>query len=1131
MRESSPNHKGSQYDWDPKTGAWVERKTTKGVRGFIRDKVATPLKNTVLMQTFQKEQLDLSTPGQTSALLSDFSVAEHSQVVSEPGPLGSVKRFIGGGEKYKVQGQEQERIPRLDRVYMEFSKWWTGHAHAIIRAFPGPDGPGEKHPMFYQWQMAKSITGPDGRVIAKTLAEKFEDPDFYNKTMLYIEHEATMKAHALGIATQMKETKLGFIKRRRNSLGDKVLVPYGSSGVSPLVERTLLGGLEAEAGLVFLVNAIYFAASVGGYALPAGFLAAFNPIAAAVAIGAVGLAASKVITVDGLNRMIRSFKSEGEMDHLLKVCKESLAVIKSDKQNCDYMAKVYGVNPNELDISGQSLTFTEGSTSVGWREIQKDLQAAIKLRELFLTDCVVLERRAAKRANRAFVEMHALTEEFITRNPTGSAEKLVANQSGARYQADWLLQFEKLRAQAKVPLDSAHIEELQQLYMEAGRQLLSGYATEMFTATDETNTVSDQDVWLGEDAVSLGNKINMLDRRITLLKPPDANGKNEGAHRARAKKQANERLSKSKALIDGKVAEGIEPAKKGLHDSIKAIAPDTEGSLMSRKNAVEEIYNQLAETLHTQNISASAREVREKQSVASLEAAIIEVRAAREKITHPITGEIAILEDARIAAQAKSSARRIEIVTDPGGIYKGVKGGPKQQELDLASHDATWQKAEDGFTKELQKLNDRERALQSLLEDLNVKVRELRGKYEEMSYSRQERSEIIAIPGEMKIAYETIVVTSKVPETDLVRYGETGFLMADLLAKATIRPWPIAEDDKHERGMTFLHAVAEARARRSYKNKTGGSITSNVTIHGELVNKSKGGLTPEQLVTMSVQEIFDRMAKKTSLTNYAKLTSDDIKMNVIRNAQQVEVLRYEIRQKALQETIVAHERVNGVLTKQITEIDEQCDRVTSRLELMKSFIGDRATHYREAPYMRQHERLEVYADGMAIDTSPSLKTDDERNRYLTFERNSALPRGLIEFLRDVFKYDVDEVGGLSEHDPQKLFVTLLECLNEKPGVNRRIANIIVKSIPYFSSMFNPYLTLSTPLDLDFTQVMNILSYYANPAVSVSLPWPPPYAKPITHADPITMSDMKKVIQGISVTILDIATGSSAAFTV
>lgn len=1048
------------------------------------------------------------------ATVDDFRTGLHNTKTTEG------RRWLRWARK-----TEQEQ-PEFKRVYPEFESWWMGFAKRQMQLFPPethPFGPGEKSPMYPQWVLARSFS-EGGQVKLAKIRKAFDDPQFYNTTMMFIEHEATLKMHALAVKKEFERSfKKGDIIRK-NTVGRS----------SPSAETLLAAGLELDAVIMLFA----LVSSATGF-VP---MAMLSPVFVAGLHGAVGMlggAAVWELGKDGIKRLIDGIRKNGDIRVFTKACADSLAEIKSQPTVMQHMKQVYGIDASQITFNRATgmPEFAQGTTSNSWEAIQKDLNEDIKLREMFLTDLVRVDRKRA----------HALTEQFLTEGPQKSILRpdrpnpFIVNQTGARYEQEVLSMFDQLRATGwpernigpNVPLDPGRQLELQTLYMEASRRVLKEKADAKFSAI-LVDIASDTMVVDGVE-----QKTNTVQNRKDNLKKgtKGADGKmeGEGFTRTALKAKALEAKEKAQSLIDGAPAKDGDPAKVGLSQMEKAISPTEAGGLFKRREAVQGVFTDVASSLRAQSFYTEAKAVADDNSLKAIDDATSAV--STKKNTLETTTLLPYIEQGSEEQAAKTAydTTLVAISTDPAYTGKGRQAGEAAKQ----AAEQTYKNRMATIEQEREKIKNQIQKLEGLLDELKQKRKEIQDQYDAMSSMRPERVEIANTPQHMRDAYERVGTTTAAPPVILIPdgalrdYGQTGNQMSDyvLLPGFTAnRPWAQTEDDKYENQKIILLAVAEAKAKDVYKANTGVDLhAAPIGAHLDMVGVpgSPGQLTVEQLITIPAGRVKEIMDTQTT-TTYSTL-SDVQKLQAIRDAQNLETQRYVARQKALAETMATQGSVVAQRNKDIEAVDQTCDQRIEEIALVQKFLEDRGNVYKEVRGMMTTESLNRYADGGSIANSTTM-TPDQKEEYLLVERNSQMPRGFHDFLRDVFKYhelgrDVQEAGEIANLSPEKAYVTLIRALGGPQNAQRNVAHMIVDSFPPttppgegFRRFITPPLPLPDIHHMTFSYVMKVLAYRNNP-----VPPPPAYgqvaaATMIPYADALTTQDMLSIVQNVADTI-------------
>ncbi len=1066
-----------------------------------------------------------------AANVDDFRAQLHNESTTEKSLFGLGPRlWRRSGEKLK---------PEFKNVYPRFESWWLAFAKRQMQLYPPekyPFGPGEKSPVYSQWEMARSFY-ENGQVKIAKVRAAFDDPQFYNTTMMFIEHEATLKMHAIAVKKEFARTfKSGGVIRR-----DKV------RGSAPDAEQMLAAGLELDA----VIMLIALVASATGF-VP---LALLSPVFFAGLQGAAGMVGGAAIWElgrDGVKRLIDGIRKNGDIRVFTQACEASLNEIRSQPGVMKHMKDVYGLDPAQITINPttQRPEFTGGTTSNSWEAIQDDLNSDIRLREMFLTDLVKVDRKRA----------HALTEQFLTESDGNWLQrfmkrenKFIVNQTGARYEEEVLAMFDSLRVTGwperginpNVPLDHAHQAHLQMLYMEASRRVLRTKANKKFDLLFEDQKLQamlDDGVEAKTDKKTnvIGNRRESLSRGIT---EPDGRVTKEGVARTKLKEQAVETQKRAQILINGALAEGGNPPKVGLIGMEKTISPTEVNGLFKRKELVGSAFTDIVSSLRKQGFRAEAQAIETDntfQTVADAEAAVFSRKTNLENTTLPPYNIGGGLEQAaetdRVAALEKIRLNNQD--------YTG-KGGDAAREAARQAVEQTKTTRMATIERERNKFIEQVQDLENLLVKIRQKREEIQSQFDALSLLRSERVEIANTPEEMQAAYERVGTSGFAPggmiiaDDDLSKYGQTGYLMRDYFGQTQFQAaraalWPATEDEKFENQKIILLAVAEVKAKEIYHANTGVDLYANPTpVQIEIVGVrggATGAITKEQLIALPphrVREILD--ANAADLPVYSALNADQ-RLTQIKELQHLETQRYVARQKALELTKAAHTVVVAQLGKAVEQVDRICDAKMETIALVEAFLGDRGAAYHEVRNMMTTESLERYAYGASVQASPNMTPIDKKG-YSLAERQGNFPRGFLDFLRDIFKYhelgrDLDKAK-IDNKGPDKLYDVLIDALGGTASAQMNIANMIVDSFQPTIPPGEGFRRFVTPPALDvhtlpFTTVMSILAYRNDPT-RIN---PPAGALPIQYADPLTTQDMLSIVQKIAGTIADSTAGSA-----
>lgn len=1022
---------------------------------------------------------------------------------------------------WRRKGKEVK--PNIERVYPKFEEWWRGFAERMMKLYPPethPFGPGEKSPIYFKWQMARSFY-EHGRVQVSKIQEAFTDPEFFNTTMMFIEHEATLKMHALGVRKEFDRIFTSKNVLRADTVGRS----------RPDMGKLLASGLELDATLAVALGTIVLTAATAGVAIPPALVSMLAGYLGAGAVGMTGFAIFEEMGRDGLRRLFDGLRKNGEIRIFTDTCQTSLQQIQGNAPLADYMRDVYHIDPRQIHINNGAVEFVKGTDSTSWIAMQRDLEGDMRLRELFLVDMVGVDMKRA----------HALTEQFLTqgyprprqgRRPSwlgGSrrvgkgADSMIVNQTGSVYEEDVLKKFAELRQtgapeigiRGPTALDQGQAARLQLLYIEAGKRVLESRAQPMFSQALTEISINRRDT----DGIEAKQKT--IDKKLQEwgrgTKGDDGKIEGEGSRRKEEKKIAEKTKKQAEQLIDGVPAEGGNPARKGLADREKAMSRTNEGGLFKRQERIMGVYTGIAADLRASGFRKNADMVDSLQTEKAIHDAIDAINKAKNTLEKGITAYTH--PHGRLYEQAKKdyeqSIKRINTIPtperyrkSPNLIIEDKKAALEQYEIVSSAIKQEY----DARNQHIQKLTD-------LTASLGTKLKELETAQGELGTTRPERIIISQTPKDMHDAYNRVVASpSTVTSVDLDQYGQTGYGMLELVNKLGafgIHPsLATVPEDAQER---IILAVAEQKAKQIYQQNTGSDKLHTLATgaHSEIL----AALTAEQLIVLPAGRVMEIMDKVTT-TTYSALGGAPNKLNAIRDAQHHETQCYVAREKALQQTIEAQRIVVAGLEKAVQDVDKQCDRRLNQIHLVKKFLEDRGNVYREAMSMSSEESLQRYRNGYSVFiAAPTQMRDEDKWEYSFAERRSKLPRGFQDFLRDVFKYH--EIGrGLNGVpidgvNSEILFDTLIDTLggaNAQEVVVHAIVRAFEPSGPGANG-FRAFLLPAPPINpenLSFPKVMNILLYRTNPTRYPR----PAEANVVATPQPITNYEMMNIAGNI-----------------
>lgn len=1057
------------------------------------------------------------------------SVKDNAVIVTERNVFGKLKQ--------RLTGNEQVRPPEYGRVLPAAAEWWFNHSTDLMNYWP--NGPGEHHPFYDQWQMARTFVHTDGRVNKSLIMKAFaEDHDFYEKTMFFKRYNAIMLKNALGIEKVITHHRLGISRSAQKPLGDGILVPELAQGGGARMEKIIPSLLEAEASVVAALATVSLALTVAGgsIVLPPAVLATVGTYAAAAGIALLGGTGSYLVGRDSFLRIVRAAKERGELNNLATVCEQALKVIQSQGGDCDFMRAKFGIDPREIEVVGGKLHFKEGSTSGDWTTAQETLIQEEKFREWYLKDLVRLDHRALHGSHRRFGKVHLYEDQFLTEQ----GGKLVISQSGSTYERDWANRFEQLRRARNIPLIPANKDQLQLLYMEAGKQICMEIADKRFSSKvlpdllkkDDTTIVTDH---MGE----LGKRIRALNKGQGEEGAADAIP--DGEERKKIKKGVSDRLKRSRQLVGGIPAEKGNPAVPGLthvKDQFRKESSNTEAvpGIFDRQEHISAIYRDMSsEMMHISALYQAGADLRERSSVSSMRSAIASVEAQIAHIGHEkdgtTTSTIGTLQDALQIEEARHTQATTNITNQP---IKGDNPEAERQTL-YERENKTYDKNKVAIEVAIAKANEARTSLDQLLQKLKAKLLELEQEYAKLGYDAREWKNINGTVSLMQEAYDKLTTQytptgastsrSRIMPDHLRNYGTPPYLMSNLTADVVASNfWTAAQAEDYSNQLSILYAVAEARAIGEYPDLHKIPLTNSE--HAKIIDPNSGKISPEQLVTMSPYEVYDRVHSilgSSPPPSYDSATIDKIKVILVEERK-----RYEVRERALKEVMAIQERVVVRDQDAYDKVDEECDARQEQLVLLEGIIQDRSVAYGQAPEMVRTANLRKYSDGTNVGS-----TD------ITFSKaEMGHPMGYVMFLQDLFgyhTYDLDQSKAISKdvrsHKDllkQSSREALFDSLNRSLGIppERALAKLIIEGygVDDFTDLLEPNVN---PMLLIFHEVMAVLAYRHDHTLPRPVLNPNAYIAKARTADyPLKPLEMKKIIGSVIDSLIEKASAGN-----
>lgn len=1058
-----------------------------------------------------------------SATVDDFRAQMHNTSDTE------------GGKPLLWRRKGKELTPEFKNVYPKFESWWLAFAKRQMQLYPPekyPFGPGEKSPVYPQWVMARSFYD-GGQVKVAKIRAAFNDPQFFNTTMMFIEHEATLKMHAIAVAKEFQRT----------FESGKIISKNKVKGSLPDPEQLLAAGLELDTVLMLIA----LVGSATGF-VPAALLSPVFMAGLQAATGMVGVAAIWELGKDGLKRLIDGMRKNGDIRVITEACANSLNEIKSQPGVMLHMSKVYGIKLDQITFNtGTGMPeFASGTTSNSWEAIQGDLNSDIRLREQFLTDLVKVDRKRA----------HALTEQFLTEGPRRNFLRqttnrpLIVNQTGARYEEEVLIEFDHLRTvgwpeqgiAAGVPLDHSRQLDLQRLYMEASRRVLATKASAMFPPILEDIALNTMLVdGIEPKSKAVGNRRENLTRSKT-----DKDGKvtKEGIARAKLKEQATKAKERAQNLIDGAPADAGNPAKDGLSQMEKSISPTEPDGLFKRRELTGKAFADIVTELRARGYYKEATLIEQQNTFKNIDQAEKAIRKQKTELETVKLPQYAIggAEEQQAETDRKNA---LTVINANPAAYAG-KGGDAAREVAKQGVEQTKTARMTAIKEDRDRIKEQILDLEKLLSTIKQKREEVQSQFDTLSPLRPERVKIANIPEEMHAAYERVGTTGLapggivIPDSHLSKYGQTGYLISDYVALpafAAQRPpagtlWAATEDDKFENQKIILLAVAEVKAKEIYLANTGKDLYAAPTpVQTEIIGVRggvAGAITKEQLITLPTHRVRELLDAQAGALLAYHLLSPDQKLAQIKEIQNLETQRYVARQKALEVTKTAHNTVIAELTKAVDKVDEICDAQEETISLVEKFLEDRGNVYKEVRDMMTTESLSRYLRGSSVQADPTM-TPNERASYCLAERQANMPRGFQDFLRDIFKYhelgrDLDKAE-IAKMGSDKLYTVLINALGGPANAERNVANMIVDSFQPRIPPGEGFRRFVIPPGVDvhampFGQVIAILHYRNDPTGVL-----PTNALAIPYPDRLTTQDMMSIVENIAGTIAGRIAGS------
>lgn len=994
--------------------------------GSFGARVASSVGKLGVVEFFRGKAARIDLPTK-NADMSNYRTGTHAER-----PAG--ERWARGGMKEWLHNPIPER-PDLDKVYKDFENYWTNEAKRIQRLFP--TRPSDASPHFYQWQMLQQFLNSAGQVDRTLVRKAFEDPDFYNVTMIYMDQEAAKKAHGLKLAKQMHECRNAL--EHINQLGQ----PYRTEGRD--THETMVMAAEAAATLLAVAVA-------AGVAIPP--LTPF--VASLVAIAPLG--------IDAIRRAARNINQD-QMRLLTSACKTSLEVIQGDTAECDYMQQSYGIDPRDIVLTGNAFVFTHGgSASNSWEGIQRDLDADIALRMRFMRDVVHVDTQ----------KVHALTEQFIMDGSHGGAlniskkhgitiirqaDELVVNQTEAVYEAEVLARFEQLRERDGVPLDASRSLDLQKLMLKARQQLLTEKANTLFEPLLEAHLKKESK----KDEREKGKMAQVIEMRIARLGEA-------GADRALAQQAATARVTLETSLMQGVTASGSTSGEQGLTQVCDVFSSKTDTSIEGRMAKVNATWRGLV---------AEARKVPDSTGkLTPLIDAIHDQRTTRavDALSAKIATELGEVQQGYQKAVNEIEQTNTNHQSEIARINADPKLTADQKNAELTNLNTNYKNTIGPLERQKKDSEDRLK----VLGDLQTKVSEARDTIDkiEASFSARTDTEYATYTDTTsRMEREWMVANSAQGLTARLNvYGSTETLTTLKSDIDAIAQYGTGWETNRDKRWNLLHAIAEAKARTGAQPPSLFDAPNADTMHGIMLSDLGG-----RVFVLSPHEILDELTPKINANNRLNTLSSDEKIVQITQAIGVEKTKFRLRREALKATLELQRREIASAEKEKQTIGQQCEEKQTILKMLKATIGDRANTFgRVAEMLTTGGGIDRYADGQNIQANPSLSEIDKDAYSIT---EQLYPRGLIEFLRDIFQHHLSSDTKDPSIRPEQQFAALMNAIrrNTRQDIETVIANIIVDTFPGFSDLLDPNIRISKNQQhtLTFPQVMAIIACRMN----------------------------------------------------
>lgn len=1057
---------------------------------------------------------------------------------AKPDILSGVKQIVGRGK----DTWEQITAKDNEDIYPNMVEWWMNHSEHILQYWP--DEPDESHPYYPDWQIARSFVH-EGKV-SKSMVEKTfkDDPLFYAKTM-QIRRLHALRLHAvMGQLTRIKDSgpiTADVLRQQAQSHG----VDLTNLDINGIKMWGALTTLLATANLVVTMAS-------GAVNFPHEALTTVANLGVVAAVGSAGVWASAKIAASAYEGMRKAVTEPNEFDRVTSACQQILDTVKGDNSLRHFMQATYGIDPGDLAIdpvtgggvrkfltthgigstAQETVTFKDKIVSAtgGWVATQEYLESEEKFRLLYLEKCVKVDTRRTHSLMSRFrgghwegqkPNIHLYEDEFLY-HEGGS---MIPGQSDALYEAKWNARFEQLAIARGIRLTPDNAPTLRLLFFEAGQELARDYGDERFKLI--RNEIHYRDA-----SPDVEYTPEEMKKKSDAWRAVGEKG-HEGYERAKYKKGLTTQQTETKLLRTGKEAEDGKPPIAGLEQA-KAVIDSTDAStpgLFNRKYQIESAYQEIITKAYEHlgselEIRAKADELQRSQDLPGLDELYAQVSDTYLSIAKNSKGGSLYDAKASLAGiEGKHNDRVIEAetecskITGSSGDEKTKKAAISARDKEIANSQAIRDRDKKYYEDRISELTGKADKLHELMLLILKKKNELIVMYDAMGAQNMNEAERVRTVHTAMVNNHEKIVTI-IDNDKLLGYGTTGHELNDFMTTITTdpaKPWTPDEGRTHEKRMAVLYAVAEARARREVPAIK--DVPTLGSLHEKILDGSKGGLTREQLVIMSPEEVYRRVSVKLSLNPVDK----EADIQSIRGAIAHETTAYQTRLRALQQVIDTQKQIEARLAKVLIEADEVCTARQERIEIIREMVmEDRGAIYNLGPELTRRDALTSYSDGTKVSGSDLAYEDAERTHS----------KGFVKFMQDVFGYhhfdfayrragSADKGTVLSRmrmdtlRDETKsregLFLALLDSLGTSP--EHDLAKMISSSFPAFESLLEPGVTAD---NLTFDQVMAVIAYRHDR----TLPRPQfPngsafIAKERTYDLPVRPTDMRIVLRGV-----------------